>query len=136
MSKGMDEAFQICITSSLGALLAPTSSWWPFGSALGPSGLLDFVIRALRALRLCDPRRCIHDACIRDSDCCIHKSWTMMHVSTMHVSMIHAGADGYGFSTSGRIGFGYWKKLSGRVGFGLGFGYWYHILNQSGIIEY
>ena len=27
--------------------------------------------------------------CIRDSDCCIHKSWTMMHVSMMHVSMMH-----------------------------------------------
>ena len=36
-------------------------------------GLLDFVLRALRALRPCDPRRCVHDACISDSDCCIHK---------------------------------------------------------------
>ena len=27
----------------------------------GPSGLLDFVLRALRALRPCDPRRCVHD---------------------------------------------------------------------------
>ena len=26
--------------------------------ALGPSGLLDFVLRALRALRPCDPRDC------------------------------------------------------------------------------
>ena len=34
---------------SLGALRAPTSSWGPFGP-------LDFVLRALRALRLCDPR--------------------------------------------------------------------------------
>ena len=33
----------------LGALRAPTSSWRPFGP-------LDFVIRALRALRPCDPR--------------------------------------------------------------------------------
>merc|ERR1712020_786090 len=34
---------------SLGALRAPTSSWGPFGP-------LDFVLRALRALRPCDPR--------------------------------------------------------------------------------
>ena len=33
------------MTRSLGALRAPTSSWRPFGS-------LDFVLRALRALRL------------------------------------------------------------------------------------
>ena len=32
--------------------LTTTSSLWPFKPALGPSGLLDFVIRALRALRL------------------------------------------------------------------------------------
>ena len=36
-------------TRSLGALRAPTSSWRPFGP-------LDFVLRALRALRPCDPR--------------------------------------------------------------------------------
>ena len=30
------------------------------------------------------------------------------------------------------VGFGYWKKLLGRVGFG--FGYWYHKFNQSGIM--
>ena len=41
---------------SLGALRAPTSSLWPFGPALGPSGLLDFVLRDLLALRPCDPR--------------------------------------------------------------------------------
>ena len=46
----------ILIYRSLGALRAPTSSWRPFGPALGPSGLLDFVLRALRALRPCDPR--------------------------------------------------------------------------------
>ena len=34
---------------SLGALRAPTSSWRPFGP-------LDVVLRALRALRPCDPR--------------------------------------------------------------------------------
>ena len=28
---------------SLEALQAPSSSWWPFGLAMGPSGLLDFV---------------------------------------------------------------------------------------------
>ena len=36
-------------TRSLGALRAPTSSWGPFGP-------LDFVLRALQALRPCDPR--------------------------------------------------------------------------------
>ena len=43
-------------TRSLGALWAPTSSLRSFGPAFGPSGLLDFVLRALRALRPCDPR--------------------------------------------------------------------------------
>ena len=43
-------------TRSLGALRAPTSSLWPFGPPFGPSGLLNFVLRALRALRPCDPR--------------------------------------------------------------------------------
>ena len=37
------------LTRSLGALRAPTSSWRPFGP-------LDFVLRALRALRPYDPR--------------------------------------------------------------------------------
>ena len=37
-------------TRSLRALRAPTSSWRPFGP-------LDFVLRALRALRSCDPRQ-------------------------------------------------------------------------------
>ena len=37
-------------TRSLGALRVPTSSWRPFGP-------LDFVLRALQALRLCDPHR-------------------------------------------------------------------------------
>ena len=36
-------------TRSLGALRAPTSSWRPFGP-------IDFVLRALWALRPCDPR--------------------------------------------------------------------------------
>ena len=44
-------------TRSLGALRAPTSSLRPFGPAFGPSGLLDFVLRALRALRPCDPQK-------------------------------------------------------------------------------
>ena len=43
-------------TRSLGALRAPTSRLRPFGPALGPSGLLDFVLPALRALRPSDPR--------------------------------------------------------------------------------
>ena len=46
----------INITRSLGPLRGPTSSWRPFGPALGPSGLLDFILHALRALRPCDPR--------------------------------------------------------------------------------
>ena len=37
-------------TRNLGARWAPISSWWP-------SGLLDFVFHALRALKPCDPRR-------------------------------------------------------------------------------
>ena len=40
-------------TRSLGALRAPTSS-------LGPSGLFDFVLYALRALRPCDPKSNAH----------------------------------------------------------------------------
>ena len=40
-------------TRSLVALRAPTSSWRP----LGP---LEFVLRAFRALRLCDPRKGDH----------------------------------------------------------------------------
>ena len=44
------------ITRSLGARWAPTSSWRPFGPAFCPSGILDFVLHALRALRPCDPR--------------------------------------------------------------------------------
>ena len=36
---------------------APTSSLRPFRPALGPSGLLDFVLCALRALRPCDPSK-------------------------------------------------------------------------------
>ena len=40
------------ITRSLGALWAPTSRWGPFGP-------LDFVLRALRTLRPCDP--CVGD---------------------------------------------------------------------------
>ena len=47
---------QIYVNRGLGALRAPTSSLRPFGPAFGPSGLLDFVLRALRALRPCDPR--------------------------------------------------------------------------------
>ena len=39
----------IWTTRSLGALWAPTSSWRPFGPP-------DFVLRALWALRPCDPR--------------------------------------------------------------------------------
>ena len=40
---------KILPTRSLGALRAPTSRLRPFGSALGPSGLLDNVLHALRA---------------------------------------------------------------------------------------
>ena len=43
-------------TRSLGARWDPTSSRRPFGPAFCPSGILDFVLRALRALRPCDPR--------------------------------------------------------------------------------
>ena len=47
---------QYMYTRSLGAVRAPTSRLRPFGPALGPSGLLDNVLHALRALRPCDPR--------------------------------------------------------------------------------
>ena len=59
LSKLLSEKFHLCIyvmTRSLGALRALTSRLRPFGPALGPLGLLDFVLRALRALRPCDPR--------------------------------------------------------------------------------
>ena len=46
----------LLFTRSLGALRALTSRLQPFGPALGPSGLLDNVLHALRALRPCDPR--------------------------------------------------------------------------------
>ena len=42
------EVEEVFKTRSLGALRASTSSWRPFGP-------LDFVLRALRALRPCDP---------------------------------------------------------------------------------
>ena len=35
-------------TISLGVRWAPTSSLWPVGPVLGPLGLLDFILRALR----------------------------------------------------------------------------------------
>ena len=41
-------------TRCLGARWAPTSSWRPFGPAFFPSGILDFILRALQALRPCD----------------------------------------------------------------------------------
>ena len=63
MCQVKDISFQVAIyqflylsTRSLEALRAPTSRLQPFGLALGPSGLLDFVLHALRALRPCDPR--------------------------------------------------------------------------------
>ena len=45
--------FQYIVTRSLGALRAHTSSKRPFGS-------LDFVLRALRPLRLLDPHPTLH----------------------------------------------------------------------------
>ena len=79
-------------TRSLGALRAPTSSWRPFGP-------LDFVLRALRAFRPCDPRKVTN---INTSMSMMHISvqlWCMydvsmmlvsiMNVSVMHVSMMH-----------------------------------------------
>ena len=53
---GDDDNKDLYINRSLGALRAPNSSLRPFGPALSPSGLLDFVLRALRALRPCNPR--------------------------------------------------------------------------------
>ena len=40
-------------TISLGVRWAPTSSLRPLGPTLGPLGLLDFILRDLRPLRLC-----------------------------------------------------------------------------------
>ena len=68
-------------TRSLGSLRALTSSWRPFGSALAPSGLLDFVIHALLAFMPCDPR---NDAlCIR----------TWLHRTFVHGCIIHSYMD-------------------------------------------
>ena len=72
------------MTRSLGALRALTSSRRPFGP-------LDFVLRALGALRPCEPRKGdqhqhllvhlhVYDACICTA---------VMHVSVMHVSIMH-----------------------------------------------
>ena len=80
------------ISRSLGSRWAPTSSLQPFRPALGPSGLLDFVLHVLWALRPCYPRNVyllvflsIFDSC----DASIYDTGIMMHVSTMHVSMKH-----------------------------------------------
>ena len=40
-------------TINLGARWAPISSWWPSATLFGPSGLLDFLFHALRALKPC-----------------------------------------------------------------------------------
>ena len=45
----LQDSFRYRNTRSLGALQAPTSSWRPVRP-------LDIVLRALRALRPCDPR--------------------------------------------------------------------------------
>ena len=63
-----------------------TSSLWPFGPVLGPSGLLDFVLGALWAHITCDPRSDRH-ACILDSDCCIHNA--CIHNAYIHDACIH-----------------------------------------------
>ena len=52
----IEKGREIIYDRKLGALRAPTSRLRPFGPALGPSGLLDNVLHALRALRPCDPR--------------------------------------------------------------------------------
>ena len=49
MIRMMMVIMMMMMTRSLGALRAPTSRWRPFGP-------LYFVLRALRALRPCDPR--------------------------------------------------------------------------------
>ena len=62
-------------TRSLGALRALTSRWRP----------LDFVPRALRPLRPCDPRKV--DQHLFTSTSRMHKS--MIQESIMHISMLH-----------------------------------------------
>ena len=67
------------------------------GPAFGPSGLLDFILRALRALRPCDPRNVALDSGKPNQPKNLHVSMmpvstmrvSMMHVSTMHVSTMH-----------------------------------------------
>ena len=49
VSAAIPPSKEIFTTRSLGALRTSTSSWRPFGP-------LNFVLRALRALRPCDPR--------------------------------------------------------------------------------
>merc|ERR1711954_60505 len=63
-------------TRSLGALRAPTSSWRPFGP-------LYFVLRALRALRPCDPRKFDQQRHLL-----VHLYVSVIHVSLMHVSVM------------------------------------------------
>ena len=46
----------------------PTSSWRPYGSALGPSGLLDFAFHA-QAVWCGFDDACIHDSWIHDAGC-------------------------------------------------------------------
>ena len=63
----------------------------------GPLGLLDFVLRALRALRPCDPRNVALDSGKPNQPKNLHVSMmpvstmrvSTMHVSTMHVSTMH-----------------------------------------------
>ena len=56
------DSWKYTYTRSLGARWAMTSSCRPFGPALGPSGLLDFVLRALQVLRPCDSRNDASDS--------------------------------------------------------------------------
>ena len=44
-------------SSKIYPALYNNSRWRPFVLTLGPSGSLDFVLRDIRVLRLCDPRR-------------------------------------------------------------------------------
>ena len=57
------------------------------GAPFGPSGLLDFVLCALWALRPFDPRNVALDSGKPNQPKNVHVS--MMHVSKINISMMH-----------------------------------------------
>ena len=66
------------------------SALYNYTRSLGAPWLLDFVLRALRSLRPCDPCRCVHHTGVHDAY--IHD---VMHVYLMHVYMMHVSMRHY-----------------------------------------